>query len=360
MEAAEATRVPAGKALAVDRLAFSSYVTRAVESSERIRVVRREAETIDPGRLTVLASGPLTSQPLTEALVELIGPDQLYFYDAVAPIVTAESVDMGHAFFASRYDETGAGDYLNLPMDEDEYRAFYQALIEADETPARDFERAKFFEGCLPIEVMARRGEMTLAYGPMKPVGLKDPRTGRRPFAVVQLRRENQAGTLFNLVGFQTRIRRGDQDRVFRMIPGLAEAEFVRHGSVHRNTFINAPRHLSEFLSLKKYPMIFVAGQLSGVEGYVESAAAGILAGINAGRTALGLAPTSPPPTTALGGLVNHLTDAVERDFQPSNINFGLLPPVGRKMKKKDRAVFHVQRAEADLGAWLAEIEHET
>ena len=355
MEAAEAARVPAGKALAVDRDRFSAYITGRIESLNGVRIIRREYAALEENGPLVLATGPLTSEAMNQTLIGLLGAEHLYFYDAIAPIVTADSVDMSTAFQASRYDEDGPGDYINCPMNEEEYLAFHQALLEADKAPLRDFEDPKFFEGCLPIEVMAERGVKTLAYGPMKPVGLTDPRTGRRPYAVLQLRMENAAGTLMNLVGFQTRLKRPEQERIFRMIPGLENAEFVRYGSVHRNTFINGPAHLNEFLQLKIAPHILLAGQISGVEGYVESSAMGILAGMNAARLAQGRPLVTPPPTTALGGLIAHLTDQSVRIFQPSNVNFGLLPPAPKKVRKKERAEFHVHRALDDLEAWLKE-----
>ncbi len=356
MEAAEATRVPAGKALAVDREKFSEYVTRELSNLPGVRIITEEVARLDTGELTVLATGPLTSEPLSRALAELVGTEHLYFYDAIAPIVGADSVDPAIAFRASRYDEESEGDYLNCPMNEEEYRRFYEALLAAEKTPLRDFEEPRFFEGCLPIEVMAERGEQTLLFGPMKPVGLTDPRTAQRPYAVVQLRRENAAGTLYNLVGFQTRLTWNEQDRIFRLIPALAGAEFLRYGSVHRNTFLNGPRHLNEFLQLKDYPNILVAGQVAGVEGYVESAAMGIIAGENAARLAMNRRPVSPPPTTAMGGLITHLTDTTSRNFQPMNINFGLLPPPNHRLRKKDRPAFYAQRALADLETWLREV----
>jgi methylenetetrahydrofolate--tRNA-(uracil-5-)-methyltransferase len=264
---------------------------------------------------------------------------------------------MDRAFSASRYDEESPGDYLNCPMSEEEYTAFYQALVSADRMPPREFEEARFFEGCLPVEAMADRGPQTLAFGPMKPVGLNDPRTGRRPYAVVQLRRENRAGTLYNLVGFQTRLKQGEQKRILAMIPGLENARIVRYGCMHRNTFINAPRHINQYLQFDEAPGILAAGQVSGVEGYVESAAMGILAGENAARLALGRPPVTPPPTTALGGLVGRLTDRTTRNFQPSNVNFGMLPPAPKKIGKKNRPAFYTERALADLEKWLGEVD---
>ena len=359
MEAAEATRVPAGKALAVDRDLFADFITDRVEALENVILERREETELDPERLTVLATGPLTSEAMSQALAGLIGQEHLFFYDAIAPIVAADSVDLGRAFLASRYAPEAAGDYLNCPLTEEEYQRFYRELMAAEKTGFRDFEKPKYFEGCLPIEVMAERGERTLLFGPMKPVGLTDPHTGKRPYAVVQLRRENQAGTLYNMVGFQTRLKIGEQERVLRLIPGLEQAEFVRYGSVHRNTFIHAPSHLNRYLQMIKAPRLFAAGQISGVEGYVESAAMGILAGENAARLALGRPLITPPPTTALGALVSHLTDETARNFQPSNVNFGLMPPAPRGVRKKDRPGFYSGRARTDLEAWLHEVQYE-
>ncbi|MFH1091203.1 MAG: methylenetetrahydrofolate--tRNA-(uracil(54)-C(5))-methyltransferase (FADH(2)-oxidizing) TrmFO [Pseudomonadota bacterium] len=360
MSAAEKTRVPAGKALAVDREGFAAAVTAEIEALDRVKVIREEVTELDPEQLTVLSTGPLTSEDLSRGLAALVGEEHLYFYDAIAPIVTADSIDMEAVFFGSRYGLPGQGDYLNCPLTKEEYLAFYEALMAAPKVRPRDFEEPKYFEGCLPIEVMAQRGPMTLAFGPMKPVGLEEPRTGRRPFAVVQLRRENQAGTLYNLVGFQTRLKHQEQEKVLRLIPGLKRAEFVRLGSVHRNTFLHAPAHLTRYLQLREATAIFIGGQLSGVEGYVESAAMGILAGENAARAAAGRPLVSPPPTTAVGALVAHLTDQTPRKFQPSNVNFGLMPPPPEKLGKKERPVFMARRALSDLKAWIEEVEYES
>jgi len=355
MEAADICRVPAGKALAVDRERFAASVTSRVEALAEVRLIREEVTTLDPERLTVLAAGPLVSEPLAEALAGLIGAGHLHFYDAISPIVTAESIDMTRAFIQSRYDETGQGDYLNCPMSEPEYANFIEALGEADRVEVRPFEEARYFEGCLPIEVMAERGADTLRFGPMKPVGLTDPTTGQRPHAVVQLRRENAAGTLYNLVGFQTRMKRPAQDRVLRLIPALAQAEFARYGSIHRNTFIHGPKHLNARLQLIEAPRVLLAGQISGVEGYVESAAMGILAGENAARLASDRGLVTPPPTTAHGALVAHLTDPTPRNFQPANVNFGLFAPAPG-VPKKQRKAFMAQRALSDLTAWMGEL----
>jgi methylenetetrahydrofolate--tRNA-(uracil-5-)-methyltransferase len=325
MAAADATRVPAGKALAVDREAFAAYISRALEEEPLVAIVREEVTSLDGRQTTVIATGPLTSEQMSAALGALTGQEHLHFYDAIAPIVTADSLDMTRVFRASRY---GAGDdYLNCPFSEAEYAAFYEALTGAEQVPLRAFEEPRYFEGCLPIEVMAARGYLTLVYGPMKPVGLVDPVTGRQPFAVAQLRAENREGTLYNLVGFQTKLKYGEQKRVFGLIPGLARAQFVRLGSIHRNTFIRSPGLLTPYLNFSPHPQFFLAGQISGVEGYVESAAMGLLAGINAARQVQSKEPVTPPRATALGALVQHLTNTATRDFQPMNVNFGLFPP---------------------------------
>jgi methylenetetrahydrofolate--tRNA-(uracil-5-)-methyltransferase len=297
----------------------------------------------------------LTTEGLAERLSKITGSDHLHFYDAIAPIVTLESVDMDRAFWGDRYGEPGRGDYLNCPLDQGEYQRFYAALMAAEQVPLKDFESARFFEGCLPVEVMASRGEKTLLFGPMKPVGLEDPRSGRRPFAVVQLRKENAEGSLLNLVGFQTKLSYKAQNIVFRMIPALSKAEFVRWGSIHRNTFLDAPRVLDQHQRLIAAPHLFVAGQLSGVEGYVESAAMGMLCGINAARLLHKTPLLTPPATTALGGLATHLQNRATKDFQPSNINFGLLPPLEQRTPKRQRGAAHARRALADLAAWMEE-----
>lgn len=356
MRAAAKTSVAAGKALAVDREKFAHLITNEISERKEIDLIREEVlEFTD--QLTVLAAGPLISETLATSLGELIGADHLHFYDAISPIVIADSVNMEKAFMQSRYDNDGPGDYLNCPMNEEEYHAFYTALMAAEKVEPRDFEKPKYFEGCLPIEVMAARGEKTLTFGPMKPVGLLDPRAGgKRSFAVVQLRKENDAGTLFNMVGFQTRLKQGEQASVLRLIPGLENAEFARFGSVHRNSFLDAPTHLNKFLELKKRPDLLLAGQISGVEGYVESAAMGILAGENAARKILGQPLISPPKDTALGAMIQHLTDQTKRDFQPSNINFGLFPPCPKGIKKKERKSFHAERAIKSIEGWIEEV----
>ncbi len=363
MRAARATAVGAGKALAVDRALFAGWLDRAVRGHPLISVESRRVDELPRLGLTVVASGPLTGEDLAQDLMRLTGCTGLHFYDAIAPIVASDSVDTERAFWADRYGE-GGGDYLNCPLDREEWAAFYQALAQAEHTPLKDFESPRFFEGCLPIEVMAARGEQTLLFGPMKPVGLVDPRTGRRPHAVVQLRKEDAEGRLLNMVGFQTKLTRPAQERVFRLIPGLERAEFVRLGSIHRNTFIDAPRVLGPDLRLVASPRLFIAGQLSGVEGYVESAATGLLCGLMAGRLALGQETPPPPATTALGGLLTHLGNTASADFQPSNINWGLLPPPPlpekpgkRKTPKAERNRALARRALDDLLAWMRSLD---
>ena len=352
---ADATRVPAGSALAVDRERFAEEVTRRIEAHPRIRVVREEVMEIPEGPV-VIATGPLTSESLTRAIGDLTGQEYLYFYDAMAPIVTAESIDMSIAFRASRYGRGGA-DYINCPMTREEYERFVDALVTAERIPLRDFEREdpRFFEGCLPIEVLAARGRDALAYGPLRPVGLIDPRTGKRPYAVVQLRRDNLAGTLYNMVGFQTNLRYGEQERVFRMIPGLERAEFVRYGQMHRNTFLNAPLLLEPTMAFRGRPGLFFAGQITGVEGYVGSVGSGWVAGVNAARFVLGEEPLVLPRTTMLGALCYYVSHADPRTFQPMKANFGLLPPLSPPVRDKRRRYrAYVERALADLEAALA------
>jgi methylenetetrahydrofolate--tRNA-(uracil-5-)-methyltransferase len=353
MRCADAHAVPAGAALAVDRERFAAAVTETVGAHPRIRIVRAECSALPDG-IAVVASGPLTSAALSSALRERLGQQHLYFYDAIAPIVTADSIDRSIAFPASRYDK-GGDDYLNCPFTRDEYYAFVDAVLAADTVPTREFERCVYFEGCMPIEEMARRGRDTLAFGPMRPVGLRDPRTGARPFAVAQARQDNAAATLYNLVGFQTKMTYPAQRRVLRMIPGLAEAEFVRLGSLHRNTFINAPALLRPTLQLRSAPALFLAGQIIGVEGYVESAASGILAGLNAVRLLAGRPLLVPPPTTALGSLVAYVTDPARRNFQPINANYGLFPPLDRAGRGRGRREALGVRAARDAESWMAQ-----
>jgi len=355
LDAAGATRVPAGKALAVDREAFATYLTEALEKEPLVEIIREEVTELEGEGTTVIATGPLTSDDLAGALARVTGQEHLHFYDAIAPIVYAESLDMSKVFRASRY--SAGDDYLNCPFTEEEYAVFYQALTAAEQVPLRTFEEPRYFEGCLPLEVMAARGFLTLVFGPLKPVGLVDPGSGRQPFAVAQLRQENREGTLFNLVGFQTKLKHGEQKRVFRLIPGLENAEFVRLGSIHRNTFIRSPGLLSLHLNFLEHPRLFLAGQISGVEGYVESGAMGLLAGINAARQAKKRPLVTPPRATALGALVYHLTNTDIRDFQPMNVNFGLFPPLPGRIPKKLRGGAYANRSLAELAAWQKEME---
>ena len=345
---AEKTRVPAGSALAVDRDRFAEHMTHAIASLPGIEIVRDEVASLPASGLVIIATGPLTSEALVQAIRELTHSESLSFYDAIAPIVTAESVDFSIAFRASRYEQ-GGDDYINCPLTRAEYERLYRELMAGRKTPLREFETPQFFEGCLPIEVMAERGPETLAFGPMKPVGLIDPRTGRRPYAAVQLRQDDLAATLYNLVGFQTRLAYPEQERIFRLIPGLARAEFARLGSIHRNTFIHSPSLLNPDLSLRSDPRIFFAGQITGVEGYLESSAAGIIAGINAARCALGQAPLVLPGTTLIGALVRYVTTPREGAFQPMNSNFGILDPLPAAVPKSLRKQKWVERALADL-----------
>ena len=336
MEAAEKTSVAAGGALAVDRDLFSQYITDKIHSDKNVEISIGEVTELPENGVVVVATGPLTSDALAESLREKFG-GTLSFFDAVAPIVTAESLDFDKVFLGARYDR-GDADYVNCPMNKDEYDAFYDALISAERAPLHDFDVAdpKVYEGCMPVEIMAGRGHDTLRFGPLRPVGLSDPRTGRRPWANVQLRKENEGGTMYNLVGFQTNLKFGEQKRVFSMIPGLENAEFVRYGVMHRDTFMDSPRLLNKNLSLKTDERIFFAGQFTGVEGYTESAASGILAGINAGRYIKGEAPLILPETTMLGALINYITDETVTDFQPMGANMGILPPLEDKIRHKD------------------------
>lgn len=333
MEAADANAVPAGAALAVDRYAFSDYITDKIKSHPLIEVIPCEVTEIPEG-ITVVASGPLTSDALAETIHGMLGEGYLSFFDAAAPIVDFASVDMTKAYFASRYGK-GEASYINCPMEKDEYDRFYDALITAEEAHIKDFDKKelKVFEGCMPVEVMAKRGRDTLLYGPLKPVGLPYPGTDREPYAVVQLRAENAAGTMYNLVGFQTHLTFGEQKRVFGMIPGLENAEFLRYGVMHRNTYLNSPKLLSADYSLMKSPDIFFAGQMTGVEGYIESTSSGWLAGVNAARRALGLEPAVPEKKTVIGALAGYVSDRTVTNFQPMNANFGIVDPLGYRVK---------------------------
>jgi len=349
---ADATSVPAGKALAVDRALFSERIESALRTRQGLRIVRQECTEIPSGAHVIVATGPLTSDPLADAVARIVGQASLHFYDAIAPILDAGSIDLSRIFRASRYDE-GEGDYWNCPLDEWQYRDFRKAVLEGREIAARPFEDEKYFEGCLPIEILARRGEDTLRFGPMKPVGLVDPRTGREPYAVIQLRQENREGTMVNMVGFQTKLARPEQERIFRTIPGLEKAEFLRFGSIHRNTFLNSPLLLTDTLQLRSNPDLFFAGQITGVEGYVESAATGLLAGLVLHAIRLGAPISIPPRTTALGALLHHVSRADGRTFQPMNVNFGLFEPLGGKVRKRLRGAAYAERALAQLGDWI-------
>jgi methylenetetrahydrofolate--tRNA-(uracil-5-)-methyltransferase len=365
MRAADAHKLPAGGALAVDRHGFSAAVTAALESHPRVTISREEVTALPPEDWgsVIVATGPLTSPQLGASIGAATGQDQLAFFDAIAPIVHRESIDFDIAWFQSRYDKEGPGggvaDYINLPLDEAQYKGFVAALLAGEKTDFKEWEKSTpYFEACLPIEVMAARGEQTLAFGPMKPVGLMDPRTASRAHAVVQLRQDNRLGTLWNMVGFQTKLKHAEQVRIFRTIPGLENAQFARLGGLHRNTFINSPRLLDSQLRLKSRPHLRFAGQVTGVEGYVESAAIGLLAGRFAAAQLLGTAMPPPPPTTAFGALLSHITGGADaRTFQPMNVNFGLFPelPKSAKIRGKDRKQAMSARALQDLSAWLGE-----
>jgi methylenetetrahydrofolate--tRNA-(uracil-5-)-methyltransferase len=356
MAAADLTRVPAGGAHAVDRERFSAVITRALEAHPRVRREAREVTSIPPQRPVVLATGPLTGDALAQDLARVVGAAQLAYYDAISPVVAADSVDWSQVFRASRYDKGDDDAYGNIPLDRPQYERFVAALLAADKVPPRAFEEPRYFEGCLPVEVMAARGVETLRHGPMKPVGLTDPRTGRWPHAVVQLRPEDHARSAYNLVGFQTRMTYGAQATVLRSLPGMEHAEFLRFGSVHRNTFVRAPELLSPTLELRALPGVFLAGQLTGVEGYVESAACGLLCALFLHGSLLGGPPRPPPRETALGGLLSHLSTP-QKDFQPTNVTWALFPAlegaVGRKAPKGERYERLAARALTALGAWL-------
>lgn len=356
LETADQTAVPAGRALAVDRSAFSKRITEAIEAHPRITVEHRVVETIPDDDHVILATGPLTAPDLASEIQRLLGDRSLYFYDAISPIVYEDSIDHDVAFRASRYDE-GEGDYLNLPLDEAGYLRFVADLLAAETVPLHAFEAALYFEGCLPIEEIARRGPDTLSFGPMKPVGLLDPRTGRRPFAVVQLRQEDKHGALYNLVGFQTKLRIGEQRRVFRSLPGLGKAAFARYGSVHRNTYVNAPKRLTRSLEVRSRPGLYIAGQMAGVEGYVESAALGFLAGVNAVFSSRGLPLLLPDESTAHGALLHYLESADPRNFQPMNVNYGLFPPLKELPRRLPKREKHRRIAERALDALTPYVE---
>jgi methylenetetrahydrofolate--tRNA-(uracil-5-)-methyltransferase len=365
MAAADAHRVPAGSALAVDREGFAESVTERITAHPNIEIVRERVDTLPSSGLTIVATGPLTAMKLAESIGAATGSDALAFFDAIAPIVHKESIDMDVAWMAARWDrsnhEGGGKDYINCPMTKEQYLAFHQGLLDGEKTEFKQWETdTPYFEGCMPIEVMAERGLDTLRYGPMKPVGLDDPKTGRWPWAVVQLRQDNALGTLWNMVGFQTKLKHSEQVRLFRTIPGLEKAEFARLGGLHRNTFINAPRLLDGTLRLKAAPHIRFAGQITGCEGYVESAAIGLLAGRFAAAELNGAALPPPPPETALGALLGHITGGADSaTYQPMNVNFGLFPPVDGKAKKADRKRAYTKRAEEALEGWITSLSRD-
>jgi methylenetetrahydrofolate--tRNA-(uracil-5-)-methyltransferase len=348
MEAAAATRVPAGAALAVDRHKFAALITERIEAHPNIEVVREEVTKIPDDAITIIATGPLTSEALTAEIMRLTGDDQLYFYDAIAPIVSADTVNRAIAFRAARYDK-GGDDYLNCPFDEEQYARFYAGLIEAKSVPLHRFEDTKWFEACLPIEELARRGVDTLRFGPMKPVGLRDPHTGQQPYAAVQLRQENVLADAYSLVGFQNHLRFGEQARVLRLIPGLEEAEFLQYGQIHRNTYICAPRMLCPTLQMREHPKLFFAGQITGVEGYVESVASGWLAGLNAAREASGLPLITAPTKSATGALARYVASADAGSYQPANITFALLEPLAEEDRRRVRRKFERRRLQVEL-----------
>jgi methylenetetrahydrofolate--tRNA-(uracil-5-)-methyltransferase len=351
---ADQTAVAAGSALAVDRTEFARKVEEKLLQQNNFTLSRVEITEIPTDALTIIATGPLTSDALAQSINSLLGGSYLYFYDAIAPIVEADSINMDKVYWASRYDK-GTPDYLNCPLSEEEYKRFRQELLDGEKVAAKAFEEVRHFEGCLPIEVLAIRGEDTLAFGPMKPVGLINPKTGAIPYAVVQLRRENISGSLFNLVGFQTKLTWPEQKRIFRLIPGLENAQFARMGSIHRNTYINSPALLQPSLQLKTNPQIFFAGQITGVEGYMESTATGLLAGLNAAAIIDGKTLQPPPPATAIGALINYITSPASAiNFQPMNINFGILEhlPV-KRMKKKEKHLLYVKQATQALSDWI-------
>ncbi|MGL4818872.1 MAG: FADH(2)-oxidizing methylenetetrahydrofolate--tRNA-(uracil(54)-C(5))-methyltransferase TrmFO [Bacilli bacterium] len=353
IESADACSVPAGGALAVDRHEFSARVTDKVSNHPNVEVIREELTELPTEGIVVVASGPLTSDALGKKIMEMTGEDYFYFYDAAAPIIEKESIDMNKVYLKSRYDK-GEAAYLNCPMSKEEFTRFYEALITAECAPVKEFEKEVFFEGCMPVEVMAKRGEKTLLFGPLKPVGLEDPKTGETPYAVVQLRQDDAAGTLYNLVGFQTHLKWGAQKEVFSLIPGLENAEIVRYGVMHRNTFINSPKLLHATYQSRTNPNIFFAGQMTGVEGYVESAASGLVAGINASRLARGLEAIEFPHMTCVGSMARYITETDPKHFQPMNANFGLIPPLERKIRKKaEKNEAIANRALAQLNEFL-------
>jgi methylenetetrahydrofolate--tRNA-(uracil-5-)-methyltransferase len=362
MDVAAATRVPAGAALAVDRHAFAQEITARIEADPRIELVREEVVQIPEADICIIATGPLSSDALTAQIMKITGGDQLYFYDAIAPIVSADSVDKDIAFRAARYDK-GGDDYLNCPLDPEQYENFYQALIQADSVPLQRFEETRWFEACLPIEELARRGVDTLRYGPMKPVGLRDPKTGREPYAAVQLRQENLMADAYSLVGFQNHLRYGEQARVLRLVPGLENAEFLQFGQIHRNTYICSPRILSPTMQMRERRNVFFAGQITGVEGYVESVAMGWLAGTNSARLALNEPLIEAPLHSAIGSLARYVAQADPKNFQPVNITFALLPPLAelqtrRVRRKRERRELQIESALTEWDAWLEQNQY--
>ncbi|MDQ3373320.1 MAG: methylenetetrahydrofolate--tRNA-(uracil(54)-C(5))-methyltransferase (FADH(2)-oxidizing) TrmFO [Acidobacteriota bacterium] len=364
MKAAEATKVPAGAALAVDRTKFADYITEKIEDHPNIELIREEIKTISPEEISIIATGPLTSDALTLEIMKLTGDDQLYFYDAIAPIVAADSIDMSIAFKAARYGK-GGDDYINCPFNPEQYATFYDALVKAKSVPLKRFEDTKWFESCLPIEELARRGVDTLRFGCMKPKGLYEPQTGREPYAAVQLRQENLMADAYSLVGFQNHLRYGEQARVLRLVPGLENAEFLQYGQIHRNTFINSPKVLHRTLQTQKNPNLFFAGQITGVEGYVESVGTGWLAGLNAARLVRNENLITAPTTSAIGALCRYVSNVETKNFQPVNITFGLLaePPFELRKKyrnKRERHAVQVEMALADWDQWLGQIEPKT
>jgi methylenetetrahydrofolate--tRNA-(uracil-5-)-methyltransferase len=353
LEIARECAVPAGHALAVDRATFAAKVTEAISSEPLITIRREEVTHIDEDQLTIIATGPLTSDALSKEVARLSGASHLYFYDSISPIVEADSIDMSKVYLAARYDK-GTADYINCPMSRDDYDRFYEALTTAESVEAHDWEKLNYFEGCLPIEEIARRGRDTLRFGPMKPVGLKNPQTGKMPYAVVQLRQENLRADSYNLVGFQNHLRFGEQARVLRLIPGLENTRFLRYGQIHRNTYINAPALLQETLQMKQHPQVLFAGQICGVEGYTESIATGLMAGLHAAALATGAQPVPPPRATAFGSLTHYITHADPAKFQPANITFDLLPPLDQKIRdRQERHRLQCQLALKGFDAWL-------
>ena len=360
IEIAKDCAVPAGHALAVDRAQFSTRVTETISAEPLIQVHREETAQIDESTLTIVATGPLTSDALSKEIARLSGSSHLFFYDSISPIVEADSIDMSKVYLAARYGK-GTADYINCPMSKEEYDRFYDALVAAESVEAKDWEKLNYFESCLPIEEIARRGRDTLRFGPMKPVGLRDPRTGKPPYAVVQLRQENLRADSYNLVGFQNHLKFGDQAKVMRLIPGLESARFLRFGQIHRNTYINSPTLLTATLQMKEHPAVLFGGQICGVEGYVESIATGMLAGIFAAQLAAGETPKVPPRASALGSLLNYITQADPKKFQPANITFDLLPPLDRKIRdRQQRRRLQCELALAELDDWLKNSELRT